>query len=96
LECGGSRAGHRFSAACVAVLGALAVLALAAPAAHAAPIIQRYVNFKVTPRTLDLGSVPQPGTYNSPSLLKVHVTANCVHSGVVASVTALARTGGRG
>jgi hypothetical protein len=72
----------------------LAVLAVAAMDVHAAPIIQRYVNFSVTPNILDLGSVPQPGTYDSPSELKVHVTANCVHIGVVASATALTRAGG--
>ena len=76
------------------MLGALAVLTVAATDVHTAPIIQRYVNMTVTPDKLDLGSVPQPGTYDSPSELKVHVTANCVHVGVVASATALTRAGG--
>ena len=72
------------------------MLIVAATDVPAAPIIQRYVNASVTPDKLDLGSVPQPGTYNSPSELKVHVTANCVHVGVVASMTALERAGGGG
>jgi hypothetical protein len=50
----------------------------------------------VTPDRLDLGSVPQAGAYDSPAELKVHVTANCVHAGVVASLTPLDRAeGGR-
>jgi len=75
---------------------AAAVLALWAETAHAIPKVERYVSVSVTPATLDLGSVPQPGTYDSASELKVHVTANCVHGGVVASVTALERAGGGG
>ncbi|MGB2975718.1 MAG: hypothetical protein WBD18_06745 [Phycisphaerae bacterium] len=71
-----------------------AVLALWAETAHAIPKVERYVNVSVTPATLDLGSVPQPGTYDSPSELKAHVTANCTHGGVVASMTALTRAGG--
>lgn len=90
------RPGRRLQAGFWAVLGALGVLALAATDANAAPVIQRYVNFSVTPDKLDLGTVPQPGIYDPASELKVHVTANCVHSGVVASVTALSRTGGGG
>jgi hypothetical protein len=74
-------------------LAALAVLA-AATDAHAAPIIQPYVNMSVSPANLDLGSVPQPGDYDSPAELKVHVTANCVHGGVVASATPLTRAEG--
>jgi len=75
-------------------LVAVAVAAALAGPAHALPRVERYVNVTVTPATLDLGSVPQPGTYDSASELKVHVTANCVHGGVVASVTALERAGG--
>ena len=75
-------------------LVAVAAAAVLAGTAHAIPKVERYVNVSVTPATLDLGSVPQPGTYDSPSELKVHVTANCVHGGVVASVTALERAGG--
>jgi hypothetical protein len=69
------------------------LLALAADA-WAGPVIQRYVNFSVSPSTLDLGSVPGPGNYDSPAALTVHVTANCVHGGIVASVTALQMAGG--
>ena len=75
-------------------LVAVAAAAVLAGTAHAIPKVERYVSVTVTPATLDLGSVPQPGTYDSASELKVHVTANCVHGGVMASVTALARTGG--
>ncbi|MEI7836445.1 MAG: hypothetical protein WCK05_08530 [Planctomycetota bacterium] len=75
-------------------LAAMAVLALAPADAHAAPVIQKYINMSVSPTTLDLGSVPAPGAYDSPSELKVHVTANCVHGGVVASVTPLTRAEG--
>jgi hypothetical protein len=74
----------------------MAVILIAAAAAHAGLIIQRYVNFSVTPSSLNLGSVPQPGAYDSPAELKVHVTANCVHGGIVASMTPLTRTHGDG
>ncbi|MCY2924075.1 MAG: hypothetical protein NT031_01310 [Planctomycetota bacterium] len=71
-------------------LAVLAVLAVTAGTdIHAAPVVQKYINMSVSPTTLDLGSVPGPGAYDSPSELKVHVTANCVHGGVVASVTPL-------
>jgi len=73
---------------------AVAVAAALAGPAEALPKVERYVSVTVTPATLDLGSVPQPGTYDSASELKAHVTANCVHGGVVASMTALTRAGG--
>jgi len=75
---------------------AVAAAAVLAGPAHAIPKVERYVSVTVTPATLDLGSVPQPGLYDSPSELKAHVTANCVHGGVVASMTALERAGGGG
>jgi hypothetical protein len=64
--------------------------------AHALPRVVPYINVTLTPLTLDLGSVPEPGPYDSASELKVHVAANCAHGGVVASVTPLTRTGGGG
>ena len=79
-----------------AVLATLAwaVLAVLCSQAHALPVVQRYVNFSVAPNNLDLGSVTHPGAYDSPAELKVHVTANCAHAGVVASATPLTRAGG--
>jgi len=77
-------------------VSAVAALALCAGTAHAIPKVERYISVTVTPATLDLGSVPQPGLYDSASELKVHVTANCVHGGIAASVTALERAGGGG
>ena len=78
-----------------AILAAAATLgALVATDAYARPNIERYVNFSVSPASLDLGSVTQPGIYDSPSELTVHVMANCVHGGVVASVTPLVLAGG--
>lgn len=88
---GGTGGVHRLL--CVLAASA-AVLLAAAEKAEAVPRVERYVNFSVTPTSLDLGSVPQPGVYNSPAELKVHVTANCVHGGVVASATPLTRAGG--
>ena len=86
--------GRSFLVACclLATLATLAVM-LCGPA-QALPRVERYVSATVSPAALDLGSVPQPGSYDSPSELKVHVTANCIHGGVVASVTPLTRTGG--
>jgi len=78
---------------CWRVLGiallAGAVLAALSQAAYAIPRVERYVNISVSPEELDLGSVPQPGAYVSPSELKVHVTANCAHGGVMATATPL-------
>ena len=81
----------RLALATTAVLAALAALP---QQASALPRVQPYVQLSVTPQSLDLGTVPQPGTFDSPSELKVHVAANCVHGGIAASVTALQRTGG--
>jgi len=69
-------------------------LMAAAQVAQAAPVVQPYVNVSVTPASLDLGTVPQPGTYDSPAELKVHVTANCIHGGVMVSLAPLARAEG--
>jgi len=66
-----------------------AVLAALSQAAYALPRVERYVEISVTPEELDLGSVPQPGAYDSPAELTVHVAANCVHGGVVATATPL-------
>ena len=76
------------------LVAAAVVTFLAAQPACALPRIERYLSVTVTPSELDLGTVPQPGVYDSPSELKVHVTANCTHGGVVASVTPLVRAGG--
>jgi hypothetical protein len=69
-------------------------LMAAAQVAQAAPVVQPYVSVNATPASLDLGTVPQPGTYDSPAELKVHVTANCIHGGVVVSLTPLVRAEG--
>jgi hypothetical protein len=79
----------------IATLAILAALILAR-LASGAPVVQHYVNFGVTPDKLDLGSAPGQGVYNSPAELKVHITANCAHSGLILSVSALTRTGGEG
>ena len=78
---------------CVLV-AATAILAAATQKAQALPRIVRYVEISVTPTELDLGNVPQPGLYDSPAELTVHVAANCDHGGVVASATPLQRSGG--
>lgn len=88
----GTNRTHR--AACLAIAAAVVILVAAAEKAEALPRVQRYVSVSVSPQQLDLGTVPQPGTYDSPADLTVHVAANCAHGGVVASATALQRAGG--
>jgi len=78
------------------LVAAIVAVAAGAPMAHALPRVTRYVQVSASPANLDLGNVPHPGTYDSAAKLKVHVVANCVHGGIAASVTALARTGGGG
>lgn len=70
------------------------VLACTVEQAQALPRLERYVEVSVNPEELDLGSVLQPGTYDSPTELTVHVAANCNHGGVTLSATSLKRTGG--
>ena len=81
---------------CAGILLAAAMIALlaTAPTAQAAPVVQPYISVSATPASLDLGTVPQPGTYDSPAELKVHVTANCIHGGVMVAVTPLVRAEG--
>jgi len=55
---------------------------------QARPIIVPYVRVSVSPENLDLGSIPQPGVFDSPATLTVHVAANTVHGGVVVSMAA--------
>ncbi|GAI21941.1 unnamed protein product, partial [marine sediment metagenome] len=56
---------------------------------HPLPGIERYISISVTPKELDLGSVPQPGLYDSPAILTLQVEANCPHGGVVVHATPL-------
>ena len=56
---------------------------------HPLPRIERYISISVTPKELDLGAVPQPGLYDSPAILTLHVEANCPHGGVVVHATPL-------
>jgi len=76
----------RLALATAAVLAALAALP---QQASALPRVQPYVQLSVTPQSLDLGTVPQPGAFDSPAELTVHIAANCNHGGVVISTTGL-------
>lgn len=69
------------------MLAAAAVLTAVSESAQALPRIERYVSVSVSPQQLDLGSVRQPGTYDSLAILTVHLAANCNHGGVVISTT---------
>lgn len=69
------------------VIAAAAVLIAAVDRSQALPRIRRYVGLTALPSPLDLGSVPQPGTYDSPATLAMHLAANCNHGGVVISTT---------
>lgn len=53
-----------------------------------------YVTISFTPGELDLGSIPHPGTYDSPATLTVHVVANFPYGAVMASATPLQHTAG--
>lgn len=53
------------------------------------PRIEPYISISVTPQQLDLGAVPQPGLYDSPATLTLHVEANCPQGGVVVHATPL-------
>lgn len=82
----------------LAVLITLSSLSLAA-ASEKGKVRQRrriepYVRVHVTPRKLNLGHVRQPGLYDSPHILTVHVRANVDWGGVVASATSLERAEG--
>ncbi len=80
----------------VAALAAVLVVLAGAGPAHAQPRIQPYVVVEVTPDELDLGSVPEPGLYQSDAELTVRVAANVGHGGLPASMTPLEREGGDG
>jgi len=56
---------------------------------HPLPGIERYISVSITPKEIDLGAVPQPGLYDSPAILTLHVEANCPHGGVVVHATPL-------
>ena len=73
--------------------GALALLG-APRNAYALPRIQRYIEISVSPDHLDLGSVFQPGVFDSPATLTVHVAANYNHGGIIVTATPLDGPGG--
>ncbi|MEX0776384.1 MAG: hypothetical protein WD042_11825 [Phycisphaeraceae bacterium] len=75
-------------------IAAILSLGVTAQRACALPVIERYVQVTATPETLDLGTAPGQGDFDSPSELTVKVAANCATGGVVASVSALQMTGG--
>ena len=56
---------------------------------HPLPGIERYISVSITPKELDLGAVPQPGLYDSPAILTLHVEASYPHGGVVVHATPL-------
>lgn len=72
----------------VALLGGLT------QSVQARPRIQPYVSLTLSADTLDLGNVAQPGVFDSPAILTVHIAANCSHGGIVISTTPLAGPGG--
>ncbi|MFW6155457.1 MAG: hypothetical protein ACOC95_09590 [Planctomycetota bacterium] len=78
-----------------ALAAVLVVLAGAGPV-HAQPRVQPYVVLDVTPESLDLGDVAQPGLYQSQAELNIRVAANVAHGGLTASMTPLEREGGAG
>ena len=41
------------------------------------PSGQPYVSMSITPSELNLGAIPQPGSYDLPATLTLHITANC-------------------
>lgn len=73
-------------ALCLVIAAAAVILAAAAEKAEALPRVHRYVSISVSPQQLDLGTVPEPGVFDSPATLTVHVAANCAHGGVVISM----------
>lgn len=77
-----------------AMLAATVIVLSLAAEALALPRVRQYVGVTVTPLHLDLGSVPQPGTYDSPASLSVHVAANCNHGAVLVSASPLTKPGG--
>jgi len=81
-----SRRGTLFRAACL-VLAAAGVLAVVTDKSGALPRIWRRISVSAIPDPLDLGDIPQPGAYDSPAALAVHLAANCAHGGVVISTT---------
>ncbi len=84
---GETRSG-RALARCLCLAVAILALATAPRTAQARPRILPYVHVSASPEALDLGTVPQPGVFNSPATLTVHVAANIAHGGVVISMTA--------
>ena len=85
--------GRGFRAGCALIVAA-AVLTATVEKANALPRVRPYISVTATPSPFDLGSVSEPGVFDSPSELKVHVAANCNQGGVVISATPLARPGG--
>lgn len=73
---------------------AAAVLMVTCERAAALPRVIPYVSVSVSPENLDLGTVLEPGVFDSPAELTVHVAANTAHGGVVISATPLQRSSG--
>lgn len=57
------------------------------------PSGQPYVSMSIAPGELDLGSIPQPGSYDFPATLTLHITANCPYH-VEVSLEPFIRAGG--
>jgi hypothetical protein len=62
--------------------------------AQAQPGPEPCVSVSVTQSELDLGSVPHPGTYDSPATLTLQVAANCPLGAVMAFATPLQHSAG--
>ncbi len=58
------------------------------------PGLEPSISISVTPGELNLGSIPYPGTHDSPAILTVHIVANYPYGAVTASATPLQHPAG--
>ena len=79
--------------ACV-IAGAAGLLLLPPQTSQALPRVKRYIGLTAQPQSLDLGAVSQPGLYDSPAVLSLHLAANCNHGRLVMTTTPLQSAGG--
>ena len=68
------------------VIFALTAAPTVIPNAAPTSAITPYCHLSVSTDTLDLGTVPRPGVFDSPATLTVHVAANIAHGGVMISM----------
>lgn len=71
-----------------------AIMTIAPGNAWAGLKVEKYVGINVTPSVFHMGEIVTTGDYDVPHFLKIHISANCVHAGVILSATPLEEPNG--